>query len=460
VLVDRDDDDAELEDERMIDWAVTAPRPTVDCDFECNGPQVSLKLSVTAAMVSANGGGGGGGFGGSGGLLLDSHMLTLAEQMFDAVEDDDISPWDMMVELRVALNDRCRWELGRFHNIDLRSQMVVRQGHWLIQCPSHKYKRITRQLATYLQDEKEEVQGRFSMRRLLRVVRELCARASTPQEHARLAAVDSVLTGGTDMHSQAAHIYVLICPPLLKELAVRPDCNPEYVTLKVLGMAWMAWDMRHLTELDRIRRIQLVEALFVYNVGGEQLFLPFYDETNKKHKGSKGLLVGILSQHVGIFSTQNLCALLQNGTVLRQFRQQHPLEMLVERTGPNNELESFFSQVAIHGYKPRIMELEARMVLIDAAMRILHDPLRRFYIKLSRKKQYDPIEFMLENAIQRWNDGEALDEFSESFLAWVGLVEGRAVAASRGKMSTIRQFNTVRSNDLRGTLRNVTGQGA
>jgi len=370
-----------------------------------------------------------------------------------------VTPYDMMVDVRMILNDRCRWELGAFHEIDLRSQMLFHEGHWLFQCPSHKYKRVTQQLRTYLKDEKEEVEGRFSMRRLLRVVRELTDTVTSPAEHAKLVAIDSVLTGGTDMHSQAAHTYVLLCPPLLAALEKRPECNPEYVTLKVLGMAWLGWDMSHLTEIDRIRRIQLIEALFVYNVGGEQLFLPFYDETAKKHKGSKGPLVGILAQHVGIFSTQNLCALLQNGAVLRQYRQHNPLEMLVERTGPNNELENFFSQVAIHGYKPRLMELQARMVLIDAAMRILHDPLRKFWIKLSRKKQYDPVEFLLADAIRKWNDGKALDEASTLFLAHIGLVEGRAIAASRGKMSTIRDHNTTKSNMLRAATRDVAGAG-
>ena len=312
---------------------------------------------------------------------------------------------------------------------------------------------------TFLKDEKEEAQGRFSMRRLLRVNRELAAKATTSAEHAKHAAIDSVLTGGTDMHSQAAHIYVLLCPPLLAEFEKRPECNPEYVTLKVLGMAWLGWDMGNLTDLERIRRVELVEALFLYNVGGEQLFLPFYDEAAKKQKGSKGVLVGILSQHVGIFSTQNVCALLQNGAVHRQRRQQNPLEMFIEKCAPNNELESFFSQVAIHGYKPRLMELQARMYKIDAAMRILHDPLRRFYIKLSRKKMYDPVEFLLTGAIQKWNDGAALDEYSEFFVAYVGMVEGRAIAVSRGKMSTIRQHNTVHSNALRGALRGVAGPG-
>lgn len=385
--------------------------------------------------------------------------MLLARQMYDAIDVTEVTPFDMMVELRVMLHDRCRWELGKFHNIDMRSQMLFNEGHWLFQCPSHKYKRVTRQLSTYLKDEKEEIEGRFSMRRLLRVVRELADQVSTSAEHAKLAAIDSVLTGGTDMHSQAAHTYVLLCPLLLAELEKRDDCNPEYVTLKVLGMAWLGWDMSHLTEFDRVRRIQLVEALFVYNVGGEQLFLPFYDETSKKHKGSKGPLVGILAQHVGIFSTQNLCALLQNGAVLRQYRQQNPLEILIERSAPTNELENFFSQIAIHGYKPRLMELQARMVLVDASMRILHDPLRRFYIKLSRKKQYDPVEFLLSDAVRKWNDGQALNDASMLFIAHIGLVEGRAIAASRGKMSTIRDHNTTKSNALRAAVRNLAGTG-
>ena len=99
------------------------------------------------------------------------------------------------------------------------------------------------------------------------------------------------------------------------------------------------------------------------------------------------------------------------------------------------------------------------MYKIDAAMRILHDPMRRFYIKLSRKKMYDPVEFLLSDAIGKWNDGEALDEYSQFFVAYIRIVEGRAIAVSRGKMSTIRQHNTVCSNALRGALRGVAGPG-
>ena len=225
-------------------------------------------------------------------------------------------------------------------------------------------------------------------------------------------------------------------------------------------MAWMAWDMSHLTELERVRRLQLVEALWVYNIGGEQLYYPFYDETTKKHKGSKGVLVGILSQHAGVFSMQNVLALLHNSAVNGQRRQQNPLELFLEVTALNNEIETFWSQIAIHGYKPRLMELQAIMYKIDGAMRILHDPNRKFYIKLSRKKKYDPVEFLLSDAILKWNSGEALDEKSIFVLAYLGIVQGRAIAASRGKMSSIRYHNQSHSNSLRAAMGKVAGSGA
>ena len=133
---------------------------------------------------------------------------------------------------------------------------------------------------------------------------------------------------------------------------------------------------------------------------------------------------------------------------------------MCERIGPNNEIEQFFSQVAIHGYKPRLMELQAIMYKIDAAIRILHDPLRKFYIKLSRKKRYDPVEFLLAGAFLLWNDGAALDPNSPKFLAFLAQVEQRAIAASRGKMSNIRSHNVVKSELVRGGMRAIAGAAA
>ena len=52
---------------------------------------------------------------------------------------------------------------------------------------------------------------------------------------------------------------------------------------------------------------------------------------------------------------------------------------------------------------------------------------------------------------------KALDERSTFFLAYIGLVEGRGIIASRGHVSTIRQMNTGRSNTVLKALRTVAG---
>ena len=96
------------------------------------------------------------------------------------------------------------------------------------------------------------------------------------------------------------------------------------------------------------------------------------------------------------------------------------------------------------------------MYKIDASMRMLHDPLRKFYI--SRKKRYDPVEFLIASAVLLWNNGAALDPTSPKFLAYLKLVEDRAIAASRGKMSTIRDKNTKKSNESRDGLRSIAGR--
>ena len=121
--------------------------------------------------------------------------------------------------------------------------------------------------------------------------------------------------------------------------------------------------MRGLTEAERTFRLELAEALLVYNLGGEQIFLPF-----QKEDGASG----ILANHMAGFSTQRLLALLTNSAVRRHIREQFP-EMyheLCERSFSNNDVEAFFSEVATQlGYKPSARTLLGRLRKIDFAMR-------------------------------------------------------------------------------------------
>ena len=61
----------------------------------------------------------------SGSGRASSRQLQLASWMWQAVDDDGISPTDMLAELRVALTDRVRWELSTFHLLDFRNQMLI-----------------------------------------------------------------------------------------------------------------------------------------------------------------------------------------------------------------------------------------------------------------------------------------------------------------------------------------------
>lgn len=392
-------------------------------------------------------------------IMTTAAQQLLADDLWDAVDDPAVSVADMLAELRLALHDRVRWELGKWHGIDLTNSVLVRKGYWLYQCPPHKYKRIGHGIKAMIEQgektgsELPEAANQFSPARLLRVVRELAKDAQTGDEQKRWAAIDSVLTGGSDMHSQSAHVFLLICPQLLEELKKRPECMPEHTVLYSLGMAWLAWDMKHLTDLERTRRIELVEALLVYNLGGEQLFMPFKEESTKH-----GTLRGVLSLHMGLWSMQNMLALLQNAAARRQFREQFPLESFVERVASNNDIETYWSLIAGQiGYKPRLMELQKIAAKNDFLMRTLFDPTRRFYMRLSKKKMYDPVEYFTPSALLEWNDGCALDMMSPECQQYLRGVALRAIASSRGSVSTVRSQNTVRSNDRRNAFRNISG---
>ena len=65
-------------------------------------------------------------------------QLMTAEHMIQAARSDNISLNDMLFELRVAVHDRARYELARFHRLDFRNQVLIRDGHWAYQCPPHK----------------------------------------------------------------------------------------------------------------------------------------------------------------------------------------------------------------------------------------------------------------------------------------------------------------------------------
>ena len=93
-----------------------------------------------------------------------------------------ISP--LAYELRVALMDRTLFELSAFHGIELRDQVIDRDGHWFLQCYVHKYKNLV-QNWRHLELGAAEAEG-FSRSRLLYgccARRASCRRRRRPSTH-------------------------------------------------------------------------------------------------------------------------------------------------------------------------------------------------------------------------------------------------------------------------------------
>ena len=89
------------------------------------------------------------------------------------------------------------------------------------------------------------------------------------------------------------------------------------------------------------------------------------------------------------------------------------------------------------GYKPRMIEFEARATMIDYAMQEEHDPNRIYQIHMSKRKRYDLLEFYLANAVSEWNSGLALDPRSSAVHKYLAEVARRAMRACRGKFEGV-----------------------
>lgn len=77
-------------------------------------------------------------------------------------------------------------------------------------------------------------------------------------------------------------------------------------------MAWQAYDMPGLTAAERTRRIELIQAMLVYNILGESLYLP---------GGGGG---GVRSKKFGGLAAQNLLAMVANADARDKFRERYP----------------------------------------------------------------------------------------------------------------------------------------
>ena len=130
-------------------------------------------------------------------------------------------------------------------------------------------------------------------------------------------ALVAALEKKTDMQSTPALVYVLICRRMHERL-LRKGYLREYAILYALGMAYMAYTMPGLDKAERTRRIELIQALLVYNLYGDRMYLPF---------GSVGKAArGVRAEKIGGMAATNLLAFLANADARARFRYEYPDE--------------------------------------------------------------------------------------------------------------------------------------
>ena len=139
----------------------------------------------------------------------------------------------------------------------------------------------------------------------------------------------------------------MLCPEFLEALDAEPDCAQEFTILQTFGSAFLAYDMRGLSGVERSRRIEHAEALLIYSLVSEFIFLPFCGKDKDKDNEQDEQLCGVLSANLGgVLNATGLLALLANGNARRQFREQFEAEydQLCERALNQNDIEAGFSE--------------------------------------------------------------------------------------------------------------------
>jgi hypothetical protein len=353
-----------------------------------------------------------------------------------AVDDDTVPASWMLLELRVAVMDSSRRELGLVNSYST-ALLLSHLADYV-----HKFKDFSRLAGLLTLEPASELPDAILSRTRLTDAATRLQQTHPEQGHA----IIQVLAGSADMHSQSQLTNLFLNPLFMAELERTPDCWREHLFFKVLALAWTGWDMPGLDSVERTRRIELLMLLLMYNVGGEALFLPFVGGDH---------LRGVFTSHCNVFSVGSILAQIMNAEARRHFRDAHPLEYaraFCERSLSTNDIETIFSELAQQtGYKPSADNLLARLNSIILADNIRQDPNRDFHTKLSKRKMYDEVIHYLTQPGMRadWNSAAALQLDAVLFSLFCSAVDGRAIKATRGKAINVRYYCTTRSSALR-----------
>ena len=85
------------------------------------------------------------------------------------------------------------------------------------------------------------------------------------------------------MQGEMALCWLLICPAFLDLLRDKGH-EAEYTVLEAVAMGFLAFDMPGLDQETRTAYIEMINALLVYNIAGDQMFMPFFGGEKRKQK--------------------------------------------------------------------------------------------------------------------------------------------------------------------------------
>ena len=233
-----------------------------------------------------------------GGTFVNMAQL-LQERRVRTAAEATLTRSEMVDELKLVYMDACRAECVRL-GWPLARHYYSPRDRCFIQCVGHKMKNFVQNLASLAASGESAFLDAAALLSVARVLAE-----KQPAVYNGLVAA---LTKTADMQGEDALAWLLICPAFLDELWARGH-EKEYATLEAVAMGYLACDMPGLNDATRTMWMEMLNSLLVYNIAGDQLYMPFGGGDKREEKGR---YLGVREGKIGGSPAQNLLAFVSN----------------------------------------------------------------------------------------------------------------------------------------------------
>ena len=411
--------------------------------------------------------------------FVDASQLILERRMQLAVATPQVAPsvmWDVCADaeedarrIEIAQGAGVRYESGWYHPFDTSERSF---GHF--SCQSHDMKTSGHLLAGMAGKKGEEVLGMHTnllaaartcaerdckhvplVSALLKTVATPTQARCSPYPHPSPSPPRPSTSLQVDMHSQAVFGNLFSTRPLLDELRSRGQWR-EWIVLYILHLRWRAWDQREISQVERIRCIEVLSPLLDANLVGGAMFRPGFDS---KARREAGLLVGVRAAFFSGFSWQTVSARLAGAAMHCHAREQlvrlgckYYADWFVQRTTMQNDVEGEFGHASNgSATKPSIMYMGPRLDAMDVTGAIKNDIEFRQHAQVvgSKRAAYDPVDPIAnKKQLFAWPSGHGNLPTAPISERWEYYQRKRAIAAAAGKQQNVRDDNTIRSRKI------------